>query len=62
MKSLVESNPYLRDPKKRRQMLEESTRDSFAFEGIRVRTAGRKHAQRPKRLSMASAKKAASKS
>jgi hypothetical protein len=59
MKSLVESNPYLRDPKKRRQMLEENARASSMMEGAR----GLPKTHRPaSRAARTSAKKAVSKS
>lgn len=35
-KSLVETNPHLRDPMKRREMLERSILSSSAIEGIRI--------------------------
>lgn len=34
-KPLIETNPYLRDPKKREEMLERNARESSAFEGAR---------------------------
>lgn len=36
MASLIESNPYLRDPEQRRKMLEEDARQSSIFEGARL--------------------------
>ncbi len=35
MASLIETNPYLRDPEARRRMLEEDARASSVFEGAR---------------------------
>ena len=35
MPSLLETNPYLRDPETRRRMLERNALDSSAFEGAR---------------------------
>ncbi len=35
MASLLETNPYLRDPETRRRMLERNALDSSAFEGAR---------------------------
>ena len=35
MASLIETNPYLRDPETRRRMLERNALDSSAFEGAR---------------------------
>lgn len=35
MASLLETNPYLRDPETRRLMLERNALDSSAFEGAR---------------------------
>ena len=35
LKSLLETNPYLRDPETRRRMLERNALDSSAFEGAR---------------------------
>jgi len=35
MTSLLETNPYLRDPETRRRMLERNALDSSAFEGAR---------------------------
>lgn len=35
MASLIESNPYLRDPEVRRRFLEENARQSSIFEGAR---------------------------
>ncbi len=35
-KSLIETNPHLKDPMKRREMLERSVLSSSAIEGIRI--------------------------
>ncbi|MBM4019190.1 MAG: hypothetical protein FJ288_12830 [Planctomycetes bacterium] len=35
MASLIKTNPYLRDPKRRRRWIEENALDSAAFEGAR---------------------------
>jgi hypothetical protein len=35
MKPLSQTNPYIRDPKTRRRLLEENALDSSAFEGAR---------------------------
>lgn len=35
-KSLIETNPFLKDPAKRREMLERSVLSSSAIEGIRI--------------------------
>ncbi len=35
-KSLIETNPFLKDPAKRRRMLERSVLSSSAIEGIRI--------------------------
>lgn len=35
MPSLLKTNPYLRDPRKRRRMLEEESRESSMLEGAR---------------------------
>ncbi len=35
MLSLIETNPYLRDPETRQRMLERNALDSSAFEGAR---------------------------
>ena len=62
MLSLIEANPYLRDPETRRRMIEENVYDSSVFEGAvgLVRPRTRKKAQRPsRRRKMATSKKRA---
>ena len=56
MKSLLESNPYLVDPMRRRAMLRHNARQSSIFEGARGIAA--QPSERPrKRRSKASTKK-----
>lgn len=43
MASLIDTNPYLRDPEERARMLEENARQSSIFEGAR----GIPHPRRP---------------
>jgi len=57
MRTLAESNPYLRDPKKRRAWLEENARESSAFEGARGLAGGQVLRPSRKRRSIASRKK-----
>ncbi len=61
MASLIETNPYLRDPETRRRMLEENAYQSSVFEGAQ----GLAPVQSPcaaKRRSTAARKKSVSKS
>lgn len=61
MPSLIESNAYLRDPQKRRRMIEENVYDSSVFEGATglPKPAIKKKAQvPPRRRRMADAKNA----
>jgi hypothetical protein len=60
MASLAETNPYIRDPERRRRVLEENALDSSAFEGVRGLVPSRKpQPERAKPRSIASKKKAA---
>ena len=59
MASLAETNPYLRDPKTRRRLLEEDALDSSVFEGARGLKARPPQIKSHKRRSMASRKKSA---
>jgi hypothetical protein len=59
MASLIESNPYLRDPKRRRRWLEENALDSAAFEGARGLAPAQEPGTSRKRRCKASVKKAA---
>jgi hypothetical protein len=58
MASLIETNPYLRDPEARRRMLEEDALDSSAFEGARGLKPLWSHPDSRKRRSRPSRKKA----
>lgn len=57
MKSLAESNPYLRNKEIREQMIEEDVLQSSAFEGVRLWERDETHTARRR---MASSKKAPS--
>lgn len=57
MASLAESNPYLRDPKTRRRILEKNARASCAFEGARGLKSPSLQAEDVPPRSMASRKK-----
>jgi len=57
MRTLVETNPYLRDPKTRRAWLEENARESSVFEGARGLAGGQVLRASRKRRSMAARKK-----
>lgn len=35
-KTLIETNPYLRDPKERKRLLQQSVISSFGVEGIKI--------------------------
>jgi hypothetical protein len=60
MASLAETNPYIRDPERRRRVLEENALASSAFEGARGLVSSCKpQPERVKRRSRASKKKAA---
>ena len=60
MITLVQANPYLRDPAARRRMLEASARQSSIFEGARLGpVALSAHGKASKARSSASLKKAA---
>ena len=62
MVTLIQSNKYLRDPAKRRQMLADNARHSSIFEGARLpieKPAA--HARGSSRRAIASAKKSVSK-
>lgn len=61
MPSLIETNPYLRDPETRRQMLEENAYQSSVFEGAQGLTPVQSPNVR-KRRSTAARKKSVSKS
>jgi hypothetical protein len=58
MKTLAQSNPYLRDGETRRRWLEENARESCVFEGARILKPrnGRRYSRR---RSIASAKNSA---
>jgi hypothetical protein len=60
MPSLLETNPYLRDPEKRRQMLEENAYQSSVFEGAQGLTPPAQSAKPAKRRSIAARKKSVS--
>jgi hypothetical protein len=56
--SLAETNPYIRDPEKRRRMLEENALASSVFEGARgLKPAGEAQTNPRKRRSTAALKK-----
>lgn len=63
MPSLIETNPYLRDPDLRRQMIAENVYDSSVFEGAvgLPKPPARKKIQRPasRRRKIAASKKRA---
>ena len=61
MASLLETNPYLRDPETRRRMLEENAYQSSVFEGAQGLTPVASSDVR-RRLSTAARKKSVSKS
>jgi hypothetical protein len=58
MVTLNQSNPYLRNPAKRRAMLQSNARQSSIFEGARLPEFARQGAS-TRRASMALAKKSA---
>jgi hypothetical protein len=57
MASLIETNPYLRDPEMRRFLLEDNAYASSVFEGARGLTRPRTQPNARKRRSIASRKK-----
>ncbi len=57
MKTLIESNPYLRDPQTRRRWIEENARDSCVFEGARGLKPVTPQPEPARRRSRASGKK-----
>lgn len=62
MAPLARTNRYLRDPKKRRQLVTDSVRQSSVFEGARNLKTASPQANSSKRRSIPSAKKSAKKS
>ena len=54
-KTLIDTNPYIRDPKALREMIAEDVRQSCAFEGAKGIDVGKPHSPR-KRRSIPSAK------
>ena len=62
MASLLETNPYLRDPETRQRMLEENAYQSSVFEGAQGLTPPNQSSTVRKRRSTAARKKSASKS
>jgi hypothetical protein len=57
MASLAETNPYIRDPERRRRLLEENALDSSVFEGARGLKAALQPQFRPHRCRPATSRK-----
>ncbi len=60
MASLIETNPYLRDPRARRQMIAENVYDSSVFEGA-VGLPDPRRKRKPRRPALRRRKTASSK-